>query len=378
MGLFDLLSLFYVFLGARAVWTLVKNWRAFTDETLTAFDRGLASQIAFFVFIPIGVFFHELGHAAATYQVGGTIDWLGGGFHYALFYGYVIPLGRFTLLQDWWIALAGNLVSVVYGFIPLIFLRFTNKTWIKYTILTFARIQLGWSLVGYPLLTLAGFEGDWATIYSTRTLLVSAPLFVTHVALVAALWITDRSVWLRRWEVGLYAGAGPQLKALDSEIAARPGAVDPVIARGSFFASQNQVDLALADYGAALKTDPQNPHALYNIGQIRLVQKRYTEAEKNLRAALARGDADPQLAARVHYGLALCIYHRGNAAKAIPELDQAIARVPGVPEFHFWRGTARRAAHDEANAQIDFARAADLAAATNPALAAQARELMHK
>ena len=116
----------------------------------------------------------------------------------------------------------------------MIFLRSTNKAWIKYTILTFARIQLGWSLVGYPLLTLAGFEGDWMTIYSTRTLLVGAPLFVTHVALVAALWITDRSVWLRRWEVSLYAGAGPQLKALDAEIAARPGAVDPVISRGNF------------------------------------------------------------------------------------------------------------------------------------------------
>jgi Zn-dependent protease len=120
-SLFDLLSLFYAFLGVRALWTLAKNWRAFTDAELTAFDRRLATEIAFFVFIPIGVFLHELGHAAATYQVGGTIDWFGGGFHYALFYGYVIPEGRFTALQDWWISLAGNLVSVVYGFLPLIF-----------------------------------------------------------------------------------------------------------------------------------------------------------------------------------------------------------------------------------------------------------------
>lgn len=375
MGLFDLLSLFYVSLGARAVWTLVKNWRAFTDDALTAFDRNLASQVAFFVFIPIGVFFHELGHAAATYQVGGTVDWLGGGFHYALFYGYVIPQGQFTPLQDWWIALSGNLVSVICGFVPLIFLRITKKAWIKYTILTFARIQLGWSLVGYPLLTLAGFEGDWITIYSTRTLPVSAPLFVTHVALVAALWMTDRSVWLRRWEVSLYAGAGPQLKSLDVAIAARPGAVDPIISRGNFFASQNQVDLAIADYRAALKTDPQNPRALYNVAQLRLAQKRYTDAEKNFRAALARA-SDPQLAGRVHYGLAMCLYYRGGAAKAIPEFDQAIARIPDVPEFYFWRGTARRAVHDNANARNDFARAADLAATTNPALAARAKEMM--
>ncbi|MDE3089876.1 MAG: tetratricopeptide repeat protein [Chloroflexota bacterium] len=374
-SLFDLLSLFYVFIGLRAIWTLIKNWHAFTDDKLTAFDRQLASQIAFFVFIPIGVFFHELGHAAATYQVGGTIDWLGGGFHYALFWGYVVPLGRFTPLEDWWIALSGNLVSVIYGFLPLIFLRFTNKAWIKYTILSFARIQLGWSLVGYPLLTFAGFEGDWTTIYFT-SLFLSIPLFVIHASLVAALWLFDRSTFVRRWEVGLYAGVGAQIRALDATIAARPGAVEPIITRGNFFASQNHIDLAIADYRAALKIDPQNSRALYNIGQLRLIQKRYTDAEKNFRAALARVESDPQLAARVHYGLGFCLYHHGGAAKALPEFDAAIARMPDVPEFYFWRGTARHATRDDANARNDFARAAQLAATTNPELAARAREML--
>ena len=375
MGLFDLLSLFYVFLGIRALWELKQNWRAFTDDRLTAFDRNLATQLAFFVFIPIGVFFHELGHAAATYQVGGTIDWLHGGFHYALFWGYVVPLGRFTPLQDWWIALSGNLVSVVFGFLPLILIPFTHKNWIKYTIIQFARIQLGWSLIGYPLLTFAGFEGDWTTIYFTSPLL-GVPLFISQAALVAALWLIDRSAWLRRWEISLYGGTSDQLKSLDSAIAGRPGGVDPIIARGNFFATQNQIDLAIADYRAALKIDPQNPRALYNTGQLRLIQKRYGEAEKNFRAALARADSDAPLAARVHYGLALCLLNHGSAARALPEFDQAIAREPNIPEFFYWRGTARRATRDHQNAQIDFARAATLAATTNPELAARAREMM--
>ena len=375
MGLFDLLSLFYVFLGIRALWVLKQNWRAFTDDRLTAFDRNLATQLAFFVFIPIGVFFHELGHAAATYQVGGTIDWLNGGFHYALFWGYVIPIGRFTPLQDWWIALSGNLVSVVFGFLPLILIPFTRKNWIKYTIIQFARIQLGWSLIGYPLLTFAGFEGDWTTIYFTSPLL-GVPLFISQAALVAALWLIDRRAWLRRWEIGLYGGTSDQLKSLDSAIAARPGVADPIIARGNFFATQNQIDLAIADYRAALKIDPQNPRALYNIGQIRLIQKRYGEAEKNFRAARAGAESDVQLAARVHYGLALCLLNRGLATKALPEFDQAIARDPNIPEFYYWRGTARRATRDALNAQNDFAHAAALAATTNPELAAKAREMM--
>ncbi|MBI5034258.1 MAG: tetratricopeptide repeat protein [Chloroflexi bacterium] len=374
MGLFDLLSLIYIAIGVRAIWTLVKNWRAFTDDELTSFDRNLASQIAFFVFVPIGVFLHELGHAAATYQMGGTIDWFGGGFHYAFFYGYVIPEGRFTPLQDWWIALSGNLVSVIYGFIPLLFIRFTNKAWIKYTLLSLARIQLGWSLVGYPLITFAGFEGDWTTIYFSIPLLGVA-VFVAQAAVVAILFLLDRSALLKRWEIGLYAGGNDQIRKLDQEVAARPGSVDPIIARGNYFASQNEFDLAIADYRNALKIDSQNPRALFNIGQIRMIQKRYSNAEKYFRSALGRADDDPQLAARVHYNLGFCLHHRGNAAQALPEFDAAIAHLPNVPEFYFWRGIARRATHDDTNARNDFARTAELAAITNPELAAQARQM---
>ena len=360
MGIFDLISLFYLFLGARAVWTLITHWRAFTDGDLTAFDRRLASEIAFFIFIPIGVLLHELGHAAATYQVGGTIDWLKGGFHYAFFYGYVIPEGNFTALQDWWISLSGNLISILLGFFALIFLRLTNTTWKQYTILAFARIQLGWALVGYPLLTLAGFQGDWLTIYGTSWWL-TIPLGISHAALVIALFLIDRSAVVKRWEVSLYAGAREQIKQLDNEMAARPGAIDPIISRGNYFASQNQPDLALADYRAALKIDAQNARALYNIGQIRLMQKKYTDAEKSFRAALTRVENNLPLAARAHFGLGMCLYHHGGARQALPEFDAAIARDATAPEFFYWRGTARKALGDEMNAQNDLARADELA-----------------
>ncbi len=174
----------------------------------------------------------------------------------------------------------------------------------------------------------------------------------------------------------MYAGARDQLRTLDNAIAARPGSPDPLIARGNFFASQNQIDLALADYRAALKLDPQNPRALTNIGQIRLMQKRYTDAEKYFRGATARADSDSQVAARVHYGLATCLYHRGKAAEAISEFDAAIARAPEIADFYFWRGIARRQTGDDANARNDFSRAAELAATSDPALAARAREML--
>ncbi len=390
-SLFDLLSVFYVFVGIRAMATLIRHWRDFTDDELTAFDRRMASELAFFVFIPIGVFFHELGHAVATYQVGGTIDWLNGGFHYALFWGYVVPEGDFSPLQDWWIALSGNLVSVVYGLLPLAFLPLTNKAWIKYTILSFARIQLVWSLVGYPLITLTGIDSDWTTIYSTRTLYASAAVFVVHVSLVAGLWALDRSRRVRRWEVSLYAGSSAQLHSLDAAVDAHfdkrsrsvgiaghpvsPAALDALVARGNFYASNDHFDLALGDYRAALQVDPQNVRAQFNIGHLLLIRKNYAAAEKHFRAVLPRAESDPQIAGRAHYGLGLCLYQRGKMAEAIQEFDQAIARVPEVPEFYYWRGLTRRVRHEDMAAREDFRRAALLAGESNPELAQQARAM---
>ena len=375
MSLFDLISLFYAFLGIRALWVLKKNWRAFTDDALTARDRRLASEIAFFVFVPIGVLLHELGHAVATYQVGGTIDWFNGGFHYALFYGYVIPRGNFDPLQDWWIALSGNLVFITLGFVPLIFLRLTRKTWMQYTLLAFARIELGLSLIGYPLLTLAGFQGDWLTIYGTRWEL-TIPLGITHATLVLALWLLDRSVFVKRWEVSLYAGAADQMQSHDSAISESPDTLDALIARGDFFLAQGQTELAIADYTTALTREPDNATALSNLGQIRLMQKRFTEAEKFYRAALGRAERDHELAARVHYGVAMCVYQRGDAQNALAEFDQAIMRAPDIADFYYWRGLARRQLRDDLNARNDFQRAITLAGDTNSEIVARAREMM--
>lgn len=375
MQLFDLLSLFYAFLGARAIYTAVKNWRAFTDEQLTAPDRRLASELAFFVLIPIGVLFHELGHAAATYQVGGRVDWLNGGFHYALFFGYIIPLGRFTALQDWWIALSGNLVSVVYGFLPLVLLRFAMPVWLKYMLLAFARIQLGWSLVGYPLITFAGFEGDWTTIYFSSPLL-GILVFVAQAALVIALWLIDRSAYVKRWEVSLYAGAREQLLVLENVIHSRASAADPLISRGNFYAANGQPALAVSDYRAALKLDAQNSRALYNLGQIRLQQRNYPEAAKQFRGALARAGSDADLGARVNFGLGIALYHAHDVKGAIAQFSEAIGRNPSAPEYYFWRGTAYRAMRDDTNARTDFARAAELAKFSNPDLATRALEML--
>ena len=147
---------------------------------------------------------------------------------------------------------------------------------------------------------------------------------------------------------------------------------DPIIERGNFFASEGHVELAIDEYRAAEKLDPGNPRALYNIGQMRLMQKRYSDAEKNFRAALTRSG---NKSAGVHYSLALALFHKGKPDDALREFDMAIAENPDVADFFFWRGTARRAKGDQVGARADFARVLETAI-DNPELIARAKEML--
>src|SRR5215218_1951435 len=119
----DLIALLYLVLGIRPVVSAWRERRSLFDNEVTPCDRYLLSQLAFYVLVPPGVLLHEFAHAVATWQVGGEVV----GFHYALFYGYVIPVGNFTPLQEWWIALSGNLVSIVYGLLAIPLIRVVSK-----------------------------------------------------------------------------------------------------------------------------------------------------------------------------------------------------------------------------------------------------------
>ena len=57
---FNLLSLLFVFVSIQTLWQLSKNWSSFWDVKITLEDRNLATKIALFLLVPIGVLFHEI------------------------------------------------------------------------------------------------------------------------------------------------------------------------------------------------------------------------------------------------------------------------------------------------------------------------------
>ncbi len=187
--LFDLLSLIYALQALRVLVTLYRRWSAFWDATFTPEDWRLAQEIGVFLVIPIGVLLHELGHGWAARALGARVL----GLHYRLFWGYVTYEGALSPAAHWGIALAGNLVSVAFGVLLALSGYYGRGLPLpaRYTLLYAGQVQTVFALVAYPLLSFAGFEGDWVTIYDfERTPVLSTVALVGHVAgfIAAATW----------------------------------------------------------------------------------------------------------------------------------------------------------------------------------------------
>ncbi|NEQ98205.1 MAG: hypothetical protein F6K30_16050 [Cyanothece sp. SIO2G6] len=189
---FDFISLLYTVVSLNVLWRLKNNWSAFWDDVVTPADRQLADAVAVFLLVPIGVFFHELGHAIATWQMGGVVL----EFQWRIFWGYVVPGGDFTLAQRWWLALSGNVVSILLGAIAIPLFQWVNPPILKETLRTFARVELIYALILYPLLSFLGEQGDWIMIYDFRAQPYAQITLALHALLLIWLWRVNR--WLNQ------------------------------------------------------------------------------------------------------------------------------------------------------------------------------------
>ncbi len=189
LGPFALISLFYVILGVRVIFQLVRNFRQTFDLNFTHQDRLLVDQASFFVLLPIAVALHELGHAIAIRLYGGEVlDW---GFYG--FAGYVAFDPRdFSDAQQIVVAAAGTLVNLLLAAIAvaLVFLRRPPfRAAINELLIQFTWISLLNALVVYPVLDIvSGLNGDWTQMYSFSVPALSLAILVIHLLVLAALF----------------------------------------------------------------------------------------------------------------------------------------------------------------------------------------------
>ena len=170
----------------------MKNWGAFWDDSVTAYDEFLVQRLAMFILIPVGVFFHELGHTLATWQVGGQVR----EFQWRIFWGYIVPVGNFSASDSWWISLSGNVVSITIGLLAIPAIFFVKKQIIKELLYVFAIVEIVYALVVYPIWSFVTQRGDWIKIYDFSVKPYAQLTLLVHLTLVFGLWYLRRSRWI--------------------------------------------------------------------------------------------------------------------------------------------------------------------------------------
>ncbi|MEZ4516115.1 MAG: M50 family metallopeptidase [Chloroflexota bacterium] len=357
-----------------------RSWATIKQEPLTRAKQRLAEQAAFFISVPPSVLIHELFHALAIWLFGGQVV----EFAYRVFWGYVVPAGDFTPVQNWFIALAGPLGSLLFGVGIWLALRHNASRTLRYFGLRSFRFQVYFSLLYYPLISLVLPIGDWRIIYAFgETPWLSAVTIVLHVGLLLAFWRADRAGW---FEMPAFETAADQARfeqleqlAAAGDVPAQLQVIDTLRFGGAGHQAQRQLDSFLTDHPES--ADGLLLKAMLSSGNSSRVDSKTADyAQQALdrrldgnRAAIAR-----EMLARHHM-------ERGEWAEAETELTRALALGPSPQrraQLLYWRSQTLRHLGRFDEATRDITEAIALAHATGDA-AAEARytqelEVIHK
>ena len=176
-----IMGLVMAVISIRTIYQTIRDRKQLFDENFTRADRQHMSVAAFFILIPISVFFHEVGHAVAIWWYGGDVV----AFGFFFFFGFVGYEGISDAVELFWIALWGNIVSVAMGLgvLVLAFLR-PMRAAVNYLFIMFGVISILMSLVFYPAIDfLSDLHGDWSRIYSSDTMEHAIGTGIVHAAI---------------------------------------------------------------------------------------------------------------------------------------------------------------------------------------------------
>ncbi|MFZ0544548.1 MAG: M50 family metallopeptidase [Candidatus Promineifilaceae bacterium] len=320
--LFNIISIFYAFRGLQIAATIVRNWGSLKKPGFTPQSKSLASQASFFVAVPVGVFFHELSHALAVWLFGGQVL----EFNYRVFWGSVLPGGNFTAAQDWFIALAGTLGSLVFGLVCWLALKNNNSPTFRYFGLRAFRFQIFFSLIYYPVFTLLGFYGDWRTIYDfTATPLLSGETAILHAGMLLWFWRTDRSGF---FEMGAFGSPETKSKvtALEARVAANP--YDPALQLQliDVYRQGGMANKAKQLTQKFIKENPRSGEGYLQMALLEEAGKREVPAKAKAYAAqaLSLGLGNPEVTASAYQVLGRYNLTVNKPQEAIEQLSQAL------------------------------------------------------
>ncbi|HEX7275769.1 MAG TPA: hypothetical protein VF244_00200 [Acidimicrobiales bacterium] len=333
---------------------LVRARRTFFDADFTAEDKRLATQAAVFLVPPVVVLVHELGHVAAVLAVGARVT----DFHYGVFEGSVGYTGDVTAAQAWLVSLAGNLFGALTG-LALVAVGMAGRRLrpgLRYLLILGGTLQVGFALVGYPVLSLSSNWGDWVTIYDTRaTPVLSWATMAVHGVVLLGLWRWWRGT-VRHALFGVGSGEGDRLATLRARVREHPGDERVWLDLAGLYARQGELGLARATLDDAVRAGAA-PTAGIHLARARvaIMESRWSAAvlaaEEGVRIA---GPDDVEVVQRLwaNQGLALASMERPTHALAAFERVQP--PVVDDARVRYGRGLARLGAGDAEGGRSDL------------------------
>ena len=344
-----------IILGIAALFTLfglIRAWRTFWDDDFTPTDKKMATQVAVFLIPPIVVLFHELGHFFTAKALGVRVT----GFHYGLFEGSVTVAGLRTVEEMWLIAISGNLVSAGIG-LAMVVLSVVMTRWrrsVRYLLLSGGMLELLFSLVLYPVLSLTARFGDWEIIYSERTGTLSWATGIAHAASLVGVYVW----WRKKGRKAMFViGSGTEkaVAELRNAVDTAPTETAGWLALADFYARRGELGLARATVEEGIEACGEAPRLLLGLARLSMFQGRWNDVVMAARRGLEgpRGVSEdirqPLLA-----NMALALTQMERPDHALPAYEQLTPPIVDDVRVRYGRGLMRMAAGDAASGRADL------------------------
>ncbi|MBE9029212.1 M50 family metallopeptidase [filamentous cyanobacterium LEGE 11480] len=354
---FDTIAIFALLISIQTLVQVSRNWADFWDDRVTANDRSLAQRLGLFVILPLTVLLHEVGHALATWQVGGTVV----DFQWRFYWGFIIPVGDFSLAEDWWISFSGNLVSIVLALLPIPFLLRIRKRIIGEILYSFVLIGIIQSLVAYPILSFVSQRGDWLRIYDFTIQPYATITLIVHIALLGGLWQLYRSPMAIRWRLGRNPAMLDTWESLMHQTMDQPMEIEPQLALADLLIAQNEPSAAKQVAAKLTRTAPQDERV--QLLQIEIACQNQDE-RRTITAAkkFLRRDLTPALQIRLYQILSFSQYKISRFSEAVESANQGLTIAPNDNQLLCYRAINHWALGQTEAAQTDL----DLALTNTP------------
>jgi tetratricopeptide (TPR) repeat protein len=319
--LFTLLSLRYVWRGIQLGNNMWRNRDVLVADPLTKQKAKIAEDASFYVFVPIGVFIHELGHAIVVWLFGGVVLEFG----YFFYWGYVLPDRTFSDPQQWLLSIAGTLGNVVFLIAVYFFTRHNPSRWVRFLGRRVVRFQIFFAFIYYPIFTALLAFGDWRTIYAFGdTPMLSSLTAVCHAGVLILYVVLDRRGW---FDTITYESAEEQRNAgiILGRAEAHPDDVSAQWGRMQVLMNGGNIKRALREAQTLVKRQPDSAEAQLMLAIAETGGQNDISPRSGQRAvkALSLGLSDPAQLATAHRMAASYYDETNRTDDALHELELA-------------------------------------------------------